>query len=110
MWKNTAKKISIGRMMAAMASLALLCACTPTPPAPESMARTTLQTAPADLQLLCANAAAGVAGPNAKVLPTASRRLPDGTFGVDLDAGGKKFSCVVDNNGSVRSVQPAQSG
>ena len=29
---------------------------------------------------------------------------------IDLDAGGKKFSCVVDNNGTVRSVQPAQSG
>ncbi|RDJ08709.1 hypothetical protein B5K06_19285 [Rhizobium grahamii] len=110
MLQNTAKGISIGRLMAAMTSAALLGACTPTPPAPESMARTTLQTAPADLQLLCANSAAGVAGPNAKVLPTASRQLPDGTFGVDLDAGGRKFSCVVDNNGTVRSVQPAQSG
>lgn len=89
-----------------MASAALLGACTPTPPAPDSMARTTLQTAPADLQLLCANSAAGVAGSNAKILPTASRQLPDGTFGVDLDAGGKKFSCIVDNNGTVRSVQP----
>ena len=108
MRKNTAKKISIGRMMAAMASAALVGACTPpTPPAPESMARTTLKTAPADLQLLCANSAAGIAGPNAKVLPTASRQLPDGTFGVDLDAGGKKFSCIVDNNGTIRSVQPA---
>ena len=94
-----------------MASAALLGACTPpTPPAPDSMARTTLQTAPADLQLLCANSAAGIAGANAKVLPSASRQLPDGTFGVDLDAGGKKFSCIVDNNGTVRSVQPARSG
>jgi hypothetical protein len=70
------------------------------------MARTTLQTAPADLQLLCANSAAGVAGANAKVLPTGSRLLPDGTFAVDLDASGRKFSCNVDNNGTVRSVTP----
>lgn len=81
--------------------------CTPPAPPPDAMARTTLQTAPADLQLLCANSAAGVAGAGAKVLPTGSRALPDGTFGVDLDAGGKKFSCVVDNNGTVRSVTPA---
>lgn len=71
------------------------------------MSRTSTQTAPADLQLLCANAAAGAAGsPSTKVLPTGSRLLPDGTFGVDLDAGGRKFSCIVDNNGTVRSVQP----
>ncbi|TCM75007.1 hypothetical protein EV291_11687 [Rhizobium sp. BK068] len=108
MGQNIVRGNSIGRAITAITSAALLGACTPpTPPAPESMARTTLQTAPADLQLLCANSAAGVAGPNAKVLPTASRQLPDGTFGVDLDAGGKKFSCIVDNNGTVRSVQPA---
>lgn len=72
------------------------------------MARTTLQTAPADLQLLCANAAAGASGSTStKVLPIGSRQLPDGTFGVDLDAGGRKFACIVDNNGTVRSVQPA---
>jgi hypothetical protein len=71
------------------------------------MARTTLQTAPADLQLLCANAVAGAAGSTkTRALPTGSRLLPEGTFSVDLDAGGRKFSCVVDNNGTVRSVTP----
>jgi hypothetical protein len=32
--------------------------------------------------------------------------MPDGTFAVDLDATGRKFSCIVDNNGTVRSVTP----
>jgi hypothetical protein len=92
--------------MIALTGVVVLGACTPAPPAPEAMARTTLMTAPADLQLLCANSAAGVAGPGAKVLPTGSRLQPDGTFVVDLDAGGRKFSCIVDNSGTVRSVKP----
>lgn len=95
-----------GRFGLLFVGAALMSGCTPPPPPPENMSRTSTQTAPADLQLLCANAAMGAAGAGAKVLPTSSRLLPDGTFGVDLDAGGRKFSCIVDNNGTVRSVQP----
>lgn len=94
-----------GRSVLGLAGILMLSACTPAPPPPEAMARTTLMTAPADLQLLCANATASAAG-GAKVLPTGSRLQPDGTFVVDLDAGGRKFSCIVDNNGTVRSVSP----
>lgn len=108
MSKSDVKRKSGGWPVLVVAGASLLGACTtaPPPPPPESMARTTLQTAPADLQLLCANSAAGVAGANAKVLPTGSRLMPDGTFAVDLDATGRKFSCIVDNNGTVRSVTP----
>ncbi len=95
-----------GRALLGLAGLLSLGACTPAPPPPEAMARTTLMTAPADLQLLCANAVTSSAGAGVKVLPTGSRLQPDGTFAVDLDAGGKKYSCIVDNNGSVRSVAP----
>lgn len=95
-----------GRAFLAVTGLLSLGACTPAPPPPDAMARTTLMTAPADLQLLCANAAVSAAGTGVKVLPTGSRLQPDGTFAVDLDAGGKKFSCIVDNNGTVRSVAP----
>ena len=69
------------------------------------MARTTLQTAPADLQLLCANAVATQTGAASdKVLPVNSRQLDATSFQVELDAAGKRHSCVVDNDGNVKSV------
>jgi hypothetical protein len=72
------------------------------------MSRTTLQTAPADLQLLCADAAAKSAGvERAKVLPMNSRQLDASSYNVELDATGRKFNCVIDNTGIVRTVQPA---
>ncbi|WP_429125360.1 hypothetical protein [Ensifer sp. 4252] len=93
--------------VAAGVGLAVLGGCQSAPPKPEEMARTSLQTAPADLQLICANAAAGTAKvDSSKVLPTSSRQLDAASYSVDLDAGGRKFNCIVDNNGSVKSVQP----
>ncbi|OCP17873.1 hypothetical protein BC361_09975 [Ensifer sp. LC54] len=93
-------------LLAAGTGLALLGGCQ-SPPKPEEMARTSLQTAPADLQLICANAAAGTAQvDSSKVLPTSSRQLDAASYSVDLDAGGRKFNCIVDSNGSVKSVQP----
>jgi len=74
-------------------------------PEPQQMARTTLQTAPADLQLLCANAVATQTGAASdKVLPVSSRQLDATSFQVDLDASGKRHSCVVDSEGNVKSV------
>lgn len=74
-------------------------------PEPQQMARTTLQTAPADLQLLCANAVATQTGAASdKVLPVSSRQLDATSFQVDLDAAGKRHSCVVDSEGNVKSV------
>jgi hypothetical protein len=85
-----------------------LSACVSAPPPPEQMARTTLQTAPADLQLMCANATAGPAKvDNTKILPVGSRALDAQTYNVELDANGRKFNCVVDTNGNIKSVQPA---
>lgn len=90
----------------AAAALTVIGGCQ-SPPKPEEMARTSLQTAPADLQLICANAAAGTAQvDSSKVLPTSSRQLDATSYSVDLDAGGRKFNCVVDASGSVKSVQP----
>lgn len=96
-------------IFAAGIGLAFLGGCqSSSPPKPEEMARTSLQTAPADLQLICANAAAGTAQvDSSKVLPTSSRQLDAASYSVDLDAGGRKFNCIVDANGSVKSVQPA---
>ncbi|WKL25781.1 hypothetical protein Q1M63_28980 [Sinorhizobium meliloti] len=43
----------------------------------------------------------------AKVLPMSSRQLDATSYSVDLDAAGRKFTCIVDSSGSVKSVQPA---
>lgn len=91
-----------------LCSIAALAACQSSPPPPDQMSRTAVETAPADLQLLCADAAAKQAGlDRAKVLPTGSRPVEAGGFSVDLDASGRKFACTIDRTGVVRSVQPA---
>jgi len=90
-----------------LCSIAALAACQSAPP-PDQMSRTAVETAPADLQLLCADAAAKQAGlERAKVLPTGSRPVEAGGFSVDLDASGRKFACVIDRTGVVKSVQAA---
>ena len=71
------------------------------------MSKTKVETAPADLQLLCANAVAKASGVDgAKILPVSSSKLDTKTYQVELDAGGKKTSCLVDTDGNVRSVEP----
>lgn len=72
------------------------------------MARTTVQTAPADLQLTCASVAATSAGVDAdKVLPVGSAQLDATRYQVELNASGQRYTCVVDNMGTVTSVQKA---
>lgn len=71
------------------------------------MSRTKVETAPADLQLLCADAAAKASGVDStKILPVSSSKIDSQTYQVELDAGGKKTSCLVDADGNVKSVQP----
>lgn len=94
-------------VLKALAASALLAAagCQSSSPEPQQMARTTLQTAPADLQLLCANAVATQTGAaQDKVLPVNSRQLDATSFQVDLEAAGTRRTCVVDNDGNVKSV------
>ena len=94
-------------VLKALAASALLAAagCQSSSPEPQQTARTTLQTAPADLQLLCANAVATQTGASSdKVLPVSSRQLDATSFQVELDAAGTRRSCVVDNDGNVKSV------
>jgi hypothetical protein len=93
-------------VLKALAASALLAAAgCQSSPEPQQMARTTLQTAPADLQLLCANAVVTQTGAaQDKVLPVSSRQLDATSFQVDLDAAGKRHTCVVDSDGNVKSV------
>ena len=77
-------------------------------PTPDHMSRTTTETAPADLQLLCANAAAQSSGVDSgKVLPVNSTKLDPKTYRVELNVSGKATNCTVDDTGKVISVTPA---
>ncbi|MBB5573092.1 MULTISPECIES: hypothetical protein [Rhizobium] len=97
---------SAARLLFPLVLLAPVTACVSSPP-PDQMARTKLQTAPADLQLLCADAAAKSAGlTQNKVLPTNSQQLDATTYRVELNATGRRFNCIIDNTGKVASVQP----
>ena len=92
-------------MVAAGSTLITVVGCVSSPE-PTEMARTTLQTAPADLQLLCASAAATSFGvESSKILPVSSSQLNEQTYQVELDAGGSRATCVVDAAGNVQSVK-----
>lgn len=91
-------------LAACMLASAALAACSTSTPVPEQMARSTVETAPADLQLLCADAAAKAAG-GGNVLPVTSRRIDAATYQVDLNVAGSTRSCIIDAEGNVLSVQ-----
>lgn len=68
-----------------------------------------MQTAPADLQLLCASAVSTTAGLDGNsVLPIGSSQIDTTRFQVELNAKGERYTCIVDNVGTVSSVQKAQ--
>jgi hypothetical protein len=74
-------------------------------PAPEQMSRTTSATAPADLQLMCADAVAKANGvDSSKVLPVASGSMDSQTWRVDLNVAGRSSTCTVDNAGKVLTI------
>ena len=104
--KCAVRRSVAGAGLGLLAGALSACVSTP-PPAPEQMSRTTVETAPADLQLLCANAVAKASGvDSAKILPVSSSKIDSKTYQVELDAGGKKTSCLVDADGNVKSVEP----
>ena len=116
MGKNSSRAHRMGRhrpaKRGALAILVplLLGACQSTPaPTPDQMSRNISQTAPADLQLLCANAVARSGGTGAtQILPVSSRRLDARTYQVELNAAGRTMTCVVDDDGRVQSVGAPQ--
>ncbi|KQU88640.1 hypothetical protein ASD12_29170 [Mesorhizobium sp. Root102] len=104
--KHAVKSSILVAALGFMAQSLSACVSTP-PPAPEQMSRTQVETAPADLQLLCANAVAKSSGvDSSKILPISSSKIDSKTYQVELDAGGKKTSCLVDTDGAVKSVEP----
>jgi hypothetical protein len=95
---------AIGFLVGALSA----CVSAPPPPPQDQMSRTQVETAPADLQLLCASAAAKASGVDStKILPVSSSKLDPETYQVELDASGRKTRCLVDTEGNVKSVEPA---
>lgn len=85
----------------------LLASCMANQPAPNSV-RNVEQTAPADLQLACAAAAATPLGvESSRILPVGSSQIDPQKYQVMLDAAGQKATCVIDTAGNVISVQKA---
>ena len=77
-------------------------------PAPENMARNTAQTAPADLQLACSSAAATKFGADhASALPVSSSAVDGGKYQIILEAKGQRSSCLIDQAGTVLSLEKA---
>jgi hypothetical protein len=88
-------------------AMLLAAGCVSNQPSPGSV-RLAEQTAPADLQLACAAAAATPLGvESARILPVSSKQLDPQKYQVDLDASGQKATCVIDTAGTVLSVQKA---
>lgn len=99
--------MNLSRPISLLAGGLALAACT-TSPTPDQMSRTTLETAPADLQLVCATEVARSTGvDSSKVLPTSSKKLDAKNYQVDVNAGGKATACLIDVDGRIVAIQPA---
>lgn len=90
--------------MASLAGLALaLAGCNTTQTQSgtgQHMVRSSVETAPADLQLLCAAEAATYYGtPSERVLPLSSGRSGAATYEVMLDVAGRRARCTIDESG-----------
>ncbi|TXR48779.1 hypothetical protein [Phyllobacterium endophyticum] len=89
----------------ALAACSIFAGCVSSP-APENMARNTAQTAPADLQLACASAAATkFGGDNASILPVSSAAVDGGRYQIILDSRGQRSTCLIDSTGAVLSLE-----
>ena len=102
-------EMRIGRKLAGMAVLLVpmgLAACASTAPSTMNTIRGSAQTAPADLQLLCASEAqTRFAAPANSVLPTSSR--PGGAAGsyvVELKLPTGQATCVINDSGVIASL------
>ncbi len=109
MSRSTSLSFARYAAVAAIAVLAAGCASqSAQAPEPQQHAvRQTSRTAPADLQLLCANEAAQAFGiASESVLPVGSSS--DGmVYTVILNAGGSQAICTIDDNGTILSLDRA---
>ena len=67
----------------------------------QPMVRASVETAPADLQLLCAAEAATYYGaPSERILPLSSGRTGAASYAVMLDVAGRRARCTIDKSGT----------
>jgi hypothetical protein len=96
-------KATLATLFAATATLAGCTSSAPPPPADNAI-RSASQTAPADLQLLCASETAARLGiDSGSVFPVSSVSAAGG-YQVNLNTGGGQAVCTIDDNGNVLSV------
>ena len=75
------------------------------PGATAPLVRQSVETAPTDLQLLCASEAANRMGADStSVLPTGSSVLQPSVYQVQLNVAGAPATCVIDDNGTIHSI------
>jgi len=97
---KTARLITVSLGVAILAS-----ACTSEPNRPT--VRSSTETAPTDLQLLCAAEGAtrfGVA--RDKALPVSSARESSNSYRVNLNLGGTPAICIINDTGIIESLSP----
>lgn len=93
--------------LAAAACLALLAGCNTSSSNSSEGVRTTAETAPTDLQLLCASRTAEelqIEGGN--VLPVSSARSGETAYQVNMTFEGGQATCVIDESGVVQTITP----
>ncbi|MEJ1116910.1 hypothetical protein V9K92_00255 [Phyllobacterium sp. CCNWLW109] len=97
------KKLIAGVVVLACISAFTGCVSSPTP---DNMARNTMQTAPADLQLACASAATAKFGADhANALPVSSSAVEGGKYQIIIEAKGQRSTCLIDTTGTVLSLE-----
>ncbi|MFW6077007.1 MAG: hypothetical protein ACOC71_04585 [Hyphomicrobiales bacterium] len=106
---NRTTRLSFARCsaVAALAVVAQGCAMQSSPEPQQPTVRQSSQTAPADLQLMCANEAAQTYGvPSERVLPVSSS-VQGEVYTVVLNAGDAQAVCTIDEEGTVLSLERA---
>lgn len=102
---NLSSPKAVNVLVCSVPFLFTLAGCVSSGPTPDQMSRTAVETAPADLQLVCASEASRMLSTNAnKTLPVSSRKIDASTYEVRLSAEGKYANCTVAQNGSVLAV------
>lgn len=94
-------------MTTVLGAALIVSACNTTAPQDQAV-RTSVDTAPADLQLLCAARGADQFGVGRdKVLPTSSSRETDVSYRVVLNLDGETATCIINDTGIVESIEKA---
>lgn len=103
--RSAGMKLACGAALCAAGALAQACSAPAATTAAQPEIRRAVETAPADLQLVCAAEAAEVYElASDRVLPVGSTVEPGGVYTVILTAGDRRAVCTIDDDGRVLSM------